>query len=53
MVDELDLVNIDIPHLKPDVIREMFIPEPDQAAILLSDTLVKQLFEADIIVAVY
>jgi len=49
-VDELDLVSSDIPHLKPDVLHAMFSPEPDRAAIQLSDTLVKQLFAADIIV---
>ena len=49
-VDELDLVKFDIPHLKPEVLRAMFTPEPEQAAIELSDTLVKQLFTADIIV---
>lgn len=49
-VDELDLVSSDIPHLKPEVLHAMFTPKPDQAAIQLSDTLVKQLFAADIIV---
>jgi FMN-dependent NADH-azoreductase len=49
-VDELDLVESDIPHLKPEVLHAMFNPEPDQAAIQLSDNLVKQLFAADIIV---
>jgi FMN-dependent NADH-azoreductase len=49
-VDELDLVSSDIPHLKPETLHAMFTPEPDQAAIQLSDTLVKQLFAADIIV---
>ena len=49
-VDELDLVESDVPHLKPEVLKAMFSPEPDQAAIQLSDTLVKQLFAADIIV---
>jgi FMN-dependent NADH-azoreductase len=50
IVDALDLVSFDIPHLKPEVLRAMFTSEPDQAAIQLSDTLVKQLFAADIIV---
>jgi FMN-dependent NADH-azoreductase len=48
-VDETDLVAIDIPHLKPEVLRAMFSPEPTEA-VRLSDQLVKQLFEADIIV---
>ncbi|GGI51762.1 FMN-dependent NADH-azoreductase [Mucilaginibacter galii] len=49
-VDDLDLVESDIPHLKPQVLKAMFSLEPDQAAIQLSDALVKQLFAADIIV---
>lgn len=49
-VDELDLVSSNIPHLKPEVLRAMFTPEPDEEAIQLSDILVKQLFAADIIV---
>ncbi len=49
-VNELDLVESDIPHLKPQVLKAMFMPEPEKAAIQLSDVLVKQLFTADIIV---
>lgn len=54
-LEELDLVDIKIPHLTPEVLRAMFIPtdqltEEDKKAISLSDGLVKQLFAADIIV---
>jgi FMN-dependent NADH-azoreductase len=54
-LEEVDLVNIDIPHLTPDVLRTFFIPgdqltEAEKGAIRLSDDLVKQLFAADIIV---
>lgn len=54
-VDELNLVDIEIPHLKPEVLRAFFIPsdqltEEEKESILLSDHLVKQLFAADIIV---
>jgi len=54
-VEELDLVNSEIPHLSPEVLRAMFtlkdqLTEADQAAIKLSDELVRQLFAADIIV---
>jgi FMN-dependent NADH-azoreductase len=54
-VEELDLVGIDIPHLKPEVLRTFFMPtdqlnEEEKGLIFLSDHLVKQLFAADIIV---
>nr|WP_068888007.1 NAD(P)H-dependent oxidoreductase [Pedobacter panaciterrae] len=54
-VEELNLVDIEIPHLKPEVLRTFFIPndqltEEEKKSILLSDHLVKQLFAADIIV---
>jgi FMN-dependent NADH-azoreductase len=48
-VDELDLVKINIPHLMPEVLGAMFAPEPTAGA-ELSNQLVKQLFDADIIV---
>ena len=54
-VEELNLVDIEIPHLKPEVLRAFFIPsdqltKEERESILLSDHLVKQLFTADIIV---
>ena len=54
-VEELNLVDIEIPHLKPEVLRAFFIPsdqltKEEKESILLSDHLVKQLFTADIIV---
>lgn len=54
-LEELNLVEMGIPHLSPDVLRTFFIPkdklnEEEKALILLSDNLVKQLFAADIIV---
>jgi len=54
-VEELNLVDIEIPHLKPEVLRAFFIPsdeltKEEKESILLSDHLVKQLFAADIIV---
>ncbi|WP_184551126.1 FMN-dependent NADH-azoreductase [Mucilaginibacter sp. FT3.2] len=54
-VEELNLVDIEIPHLNPAVLRAMFTPkdqlsEADKESVRLSDELVKQLFGADIIV---
>ncbi len=54
-VEELNLVDIDIPHLNPAVLRTFFIPghqltEDEQASIRFSDEMVKQLMAADIIV---
>ncbi|SDJ54613.1 FMN-dependent NADH-azoreductase [Pedobacter sp. ok626] len=54
-VEELDLVDLEIPHLNPEVLRTFFIPsdqltEGEKESIQLSDRLVKQLFAADIIV---
>lgn len=54
-VEELNVVDMEIPHLTPAVLRTFFIPadqltEADKEAIRLSDDLVKQLFAADIIV---
>lgn len=53
--EELNVVDMEIPHLTPAVLRTFFIPadqltEADKEAIRLSDDLVKQLFAADIIV---
>lgn len=54
-LEELNLVEMEIPHLSPVVLRTFFIPkdkltEEEKVLILLSDNLVKQLFAADIIV---
>lgn len=54
-VEELNLVDMEIPHLSPAVLRAFFIPadqqtDADKESISLSDSLVKQLFNADIIV---
>jgi FMN-dependent NADH-azoreductase len=54
-LDELNLADIEIPHLNPAVLRAFFIPKDQQTAaekesIHLSDELVKQLFAADILV---
>jgi len=54
-LEEVNLVDIDIPHLNPDVLRTFFIPndkltDAEKESIHLSDKLVKQLFAADIIV---
>lgn len=55
ILEELNLVDPEIPHLSPAVLRTFFIPEGQlseegREAISLSDTLVKQLLSADIIV---
>lgn len=54
-VEELNLVDIKIPHLNPEVLRTFFIPEDqltkeDKESVRLSDQVVKQLLAADIIV---
>jgi FMN-dependent NADH-azoreductase len=54
-VKVIDLVDMDIPHLKPEVLRAFFTPgdqlsAEDKEAIRLSDNLVQQLMAADIIV---
>ncbi|NHA05922.1 FMN-dependent NADH-azoreductase [Mucilaginibacter sp. HC2] len=54
-LDELNLADIEMPHLNPAVLRAFFIPKDQQTAaekesIHLSDELVKQLFAADILV---
>lgn len=54
-VDQLDLVESNIPHLTPETLTAMFTPPEHQTdeikqMLSLSNTLVKQLFEADIIV---
>jgi FMN-dependent NADH-azoreductase len=54
-VEELNLVDINIPHLSPAVLRTFFIPgsqltDEEKESIRFSDELVKQLFAADIIV---
>lgn len=54
-VEELNLVDANIPHLTPEVLQTFFIPqdqltEAQQELIRLSNQLVEQLFAADIIV---
>lgn len=54
-VEELNLVDIEIPHLMPDVLRTFFIPggqltAEEKETIRFSDKLVNQLLAADIIV---
>jgi len=54
-VDELNLVDVEIPHLSPEVLRTFFIPEDllneeEKKAIEFSNKAVKQLLAADIIV---
>ncbi|KIO75092.1 FMN-dependent NADH-azoreductase [Pedobacter lusitanus] len=54
-LEELNLVDIDIPHLTPAMLRTFFIPgdqltEEEKEAIRFSDELVKQLLAADIVV---
>jgi FMN-dependent NADH-azoreductase len=54
-LEEVDLVDIDIPHLTPDVLRTFFTPgdqlnAEEKESIRLSDDFVKQLLAADTIV---
>jgi FMN-dependent NADH-azoreductase len=54
-VEELNVVDSEIPHLNGTSLRSFFIPadqltEEDKEAVRLSDELVKQLFAADIVV---
>jgi FMN-dependent NADH-azoreductase len=54
-LEELNLVDIEIPHLNPEVLRTFFIPgdqlnEDEKASIRFSDRVVEQLLAADIIV---
>jgi FMN-dependent NADH-azoreductase len=54
-LEELNLVDIDMPHLSPAVLRTFFIPAEqltaeEKESIRFSDELVKQLMAADIIV---
>jgi FMN-dependent NADH-azoreductase len=54
-VEHLDLVESNIPHLSPETLQAMFTPAEHQTdeikqRLELSDKLVKQLFDADIIV---
>ena len=54
-VEELNLVDIEIPHLNPAILRTFFIPgdqltAEEKESIRFSDEVVKQLFAADIIV---
>jgi len=54
-VEQLDLVESNIPHLTPETLNAMFTPAEHQTdelkqSLSLSDKLVKQLFESDILV---
>lgn len=54
-LEELNLVEIEIPHLNPAVLRTFFIPgaqltEDEKESIRFSDDVVKQLLASDIIV---
>jgi FMN-dependent NADH-azoreductase len=54
-LEELNLVDIEMPHLSPAVLRTFFIPgdqltEEEKESIRFSDEVVKQLLAADIIV---
>jgi len=54
-IEELNLVETEIPHLSPAVLNTFFIPsdnltEEDKESIRLSNALIKQLLAADIIV---
>jgi len=54
-LEEVDLVDIEVPHLNPDVLRTFFIPgdqltAAEKESIRFSDAVVKQLLAADIIV---
>ena len=54
-IEELNLVEMEIPHLSPAVLRTFFIPadelsDEDKASIRFSDGLVQQLLATDIIV---
>jgi FMN-dependent NADH-azoreductase len=54
-LEELNLVDIEMPHLSPAVLRALFIPgdqltEAEKESIRFSDELVRQLMDSDIIV---
>ncbi|MCJ8211953.1 FMN-dependent NADH-azoreductase [Mucilaginibacter sp. RS28] len=54
-VDEVNLNELDIPHLNPKILQAMFTPgeqltEEDKASLRYSDEAVKQLLDSDIIV---
>lgn len=54
-VEELNLVDLEIPHLTPEVLRTFFVPDEklspgERDAVQLSNQMVKQLMAADIIV---
>jgi FMN-dependent NADH-azoreductase len=54
-VEQLDLVESNLPHLTPETLQAMFTPQENQTEktkqkLKLSDQLVKQLFDADIII---
>ncbi|MGF7080969.1 FMN-dependent NADH-azoreductase [Mucilaginibacter sp. UYCu711] len=54
-VEEVNLVDLEIPHLNPDILRSMFTPgdqltAKEKESLRYSDSAVKQLLAADIIV---
>lgn len=54
-LEELNLVDLDMPHLNPELLRKLFTPadhlnEEDKESIAFANTLLKQLLAADIVV---
>ncbi|MET3982089.1 FMN-dependent NADH-azoreductase [Mucilaginibacter sp. UYP25] len=54
-VEEVNLIDLEIPHLNPDILRSMFTPgdqltAEEKESLRYSDSAVKQLLAADIIV---
>ncbi|MFD2827604.1 FMN-dependent NADH-azoreductase [Leeuwenhoekiella polynyae] len=55
ILEQLDVVERNIPHLTPEILNAMFTPEEEHTdeirqALQLSDKLLKQLFDCDILV---
>ena len=55
VLEELNLVDLDMPHLNPELLRKLFTPadhlnQEEKEFIVFSDNLLKQLLAADIIV---
>lgn len=54
-LEELNLVDLDMPHLNPELLRKLFTPadhlsQEDKESIAFANTLLKQLLAADIVV---
>lgn len=54
-LEELNVVELNIPHLNPESLRKLFTPvdhlnEEEKESVAFSNNLLKQLFSADIIV---